>query len=163
MNHVARNITSVAAAALTLVSSASAFAQGEDRPGSEVRPNRGLLITGGAIIAASYIPPVIVAATSERNGDEYLYIPVAGPWIDLGERGGCGPNPCGEEAVYKTLLVATGIAHLVGTGLVVSSFIIPERNERIERTRTVTASTKPVIVPAQLGRSGAGFAVVGRF
>lgn len=163
MNHVTRTITSLAAATLTLVASTSAFAQGEDRPDSGMRPNRTLLITGGAILAASYIPPVIVAATSERNGDEYLYIPVAGPWIDLGERGGCGPNPCGEEAVYKTLLVATGIAHLAGTGFVLASFIIPERNERIERARTETASTKPVIVPAQLGRSGAGFALVGRF
>lgn len=160
MNHIVRKATAVAAAVLSFVASTNAFAQGEDRPDSEMRPNRGLLITGGAILAASYIPPVIVAATSERNGDEYLYIPVAGPWIDLGERGGCGPNPCGEEAVYKTLLVATGIAHLVGTGLVISSFIVPERSER---ARPVTASTKPIIVPAQLGRSGAGFALVGHF
>lgn len=161
MKHIVRNITSVAIAALTFAASATAFAQGEERqPYSESRPNRGLLITGGAVLAASYIPPVVVAATSGRDGDQFLYIPIAGPWIDLGERGGCGPNPCGQEALYKTLLVATGIAHLVGTGLVISSFVVPERNER---ARTAKASTKPVVVPAQLGRSGAGFAVVGRF
>jgi hypothetical protein len=162
MNHLLRTITSLAVAALAFASTSTAFAQGEDRSDSTTRPNRPLLITGGAILAASYIPPVIVAATSERNGDEYLYIPIAGPWIDLGERGGCGPNPCGEEAVYKTLLVATGIAHLVGTGFVLSSFIIPERDDRA-RVAAAKASTKPVIVPAQLGRSGAGFALVGRF
>lgn len=164
MKHVHRFVTSTIAAALVIGSSATAFAQGEDTD-SAIRPNRPLLITGGAIIAASYIPPVIVAATSERNGDEYLYIPVAGPWIDLGERGGCGPNPCGEEAVYKTLLVATGIAHLVGTGLIVSSFIVPERNDSARpMTRAkVTEPTKPIVVPAQVGRSGAGLALVGRF
>jgi hypothetical protein len=122
-----------------------------------VRPNRPMLYTGLAVIAASYIPPVVVAATSSRAGDEYLYIPLAGPWIDLGERGGCGPNPCGEEAVYKGLLIATGVAHVVGTGLILSSLFVPE--ERIkERT-----SAKPVVVPAQVGRSGAGLMVVGTF
>jgi hypothetical protein len=125
-----------------------------------IRPNRPLLIAGGAVLAASYIPPVIVAATSDRGGDEYLYIPIAGPWIDLGERGGCGPNPCGEEAVYKTLLIGTGIAHLVGTGLVISSLVVPE-----ERTRRnlAAASTKPMVLPAMMGRGGSGISVVGRF
>ena len=161
MNTVVR-ITSVAAALVALASSSTALAQDEDRPDSESRPNRPLLITGGAILAASYIPPVVVAATSERNGDEYLYIPIAGPWIDLGERGGCGPNPCGEEAVYKGLLVATGIAHLVGTGFVISSLIVPERDDRA-RVRNAKATTTPTIVPASVGRGGAGLALVGRF
>jgi hypothetical protein len=122
-----------------------------------IRPNRPLLIAGSAVIAASYIPPVVVAATSDRRGDEYLYIPVAGPWIDLAERGGCGPNPCSEEAVYKALLVTAGTAHLIGTGLVISSLLIPE-----ERTRRVT-STKPMIVPGTIGRTGAGLTLVGTF
>lgn len=121
------------------------------------RPNRKMLTTGGAIIAASYIPAVVVAATSDRSADKNLYIPVAGPWLDLAERGGCGPNPCGDEAIYKGLIVTAGLAHLVGVGLVVGSFLVPE-----ERTVTV-GSTKPKLVPAQFGKSGAGFALVGQF
>jgi hypothetical protein len=131
-----------------------------DRTESErIRPNRPLLVAGAAVIAASYIPPVIVAATSERDADKYLYIPVAGPWIDLGERGGCAPNSCETEAVYKTLLVATGVAHIVGTSLIVTSLIVPERRET---TRAAT-STKPVVMPAQLGRAGAGLVLAGQF
>lgn len=121
------------------------------------RPNRPLLTAGAAVLAASYIPPVLVAATSDREADKYLFIPVAGPWINLAERGGCGPNPCEVEAAYKGLIITAGLAHLVGTGLVVSSFLVPE--ERTPRA----AKTKPVIVPAQVGRSGAGLAVVGTF
>jgi hypothetical protein len=67
-------------------------------------------------------------------------------------------QPCSEEAVYKTLLVTAGVAHLVGTGLVISSLIVPE-----ERTRR-TASTKPMILPTQMGKgAGAGLSLVGTF
>jgi hypothetical protein len=120
-----------------------------------------LLVGGALVIAASYIPAVVVAASSDRDGDEHLYIPIAGPWLDLGDRGGCGNNSCGEEAVYKTLLITAGVAHLVGTGLVIASFLVPE-----ERERTIAAknkSTKPIVMPAQMGRAGAGLAVMGRF
>jgi hypothetical protein len=125
-----------------------------------IRPNRPLLITGAAVIAASYIPPVVVAATSEHKGDEFLYIPIAGPWIDLGDRGGCVPNSCEREGVYKGLLVATGLAHLLGTGLIVSSLIVPEEHTR--RTAPAAAS-KPMVLPTQMGKSGAGLTVVGSF
>lgn len=153
-------IASAAAFVASLFATSAASAQSQDRPESEpLRPNRALLISGAAVIAASYTPAVVVAATSGREGDQFLYVPIAGPWIDLADRGGCGPNPCGEEAVYKTLLVATGIAHLVGTGLVISSFIVPDDRER---ARTA-ASTKPVVTPTRMGRDGAGLAVVGRF
>jgi hypothetical protein len=121
------------------------------------RPNRKMLTTGGAIIAASYIPAVVVAATSDHAGDKNLYIPVAGPWMDLAQRGGCGPNPCGDEAIYKSLLVTAGVAHLVGVGLVVGSLFSTE-----ERT-VMVGDTKPRLVPAQFGKSGAGFALVGSF
>ena len=120
-------------------------------------PNRPLLITGGAIIAASYTPALVVAATSGRDGDQYLYIPVAGPWIDLGVRGGCGPGSCGTEAIYKTLLVATGIAHAVGAAAVISSFLVPEQ-------RTLrTADAKPHVVPTQMGKNGYGLSLVGNW
>jgi hypothetical protein len=125
-----------------------------------IRPNRPLLLTGAAVIAASYIPPVVVAATSEHKGDEFLYIPLAGPWIDLADRGGCGPNSCEREGVYKGLLVTAGIAHLVGTGLIVSSLVVPEEHTR---TSAAAKTQKPMVLPAQVGRSGAGLTLVGTF
>jgi hypothetical protein len=140
--------------ATAALATSTAHAQ-EER--ERIRPNRPLLYSGLGVIAASYVPPIVVAATSDRAADKNLFIPVAGPWLDLAERGGCGPNPCETEAMYKTLLVTTGIAHLVGAGLVVSSFIVPE-----ERART-TAPTKPIVVPTQMGRGGVGVSVMGTF
>lgn len=160
-----RRLATAATIAFVALSSSTASAQDEaglgGRPAERmeretIRPNRPLLITGGAVIAASYIPPVVVAATSDRRGDQNLYIPVAGPWIDLAERGGCGPNPCSEEAVYKGLLVTAGTAHLVGVGLVISSFLVPEE-------RTVQTSSRPMIVPGQVGGTGTGLNLVGTF
>ena len=117
------------------------------------RPNVPMLTSGATTAAAGYVPSLLVAMNSERRGDDNLYIPVAGPWMDLAQRGGCAPNSCTTEALYKGGLVAAGLAQAVGAGLVIGSFIVPER-------RTVA---KTVIVPAQMGRGGAGLAVVGRF
>lgn len=147
LKRIASSVVFTAAALWT----STALAQGERET---IRPNRPLLVAGLGTIAASYVPPVIVAATSDRPADKNLFIPVAGPWLDLAERGGCGPNPCETEALYKTLLVTTGIAHLVGSGLVISSFIVPEQR---------MAVTKPLVLPTQMGRGGFGLSVSGTF
>jgi hypothetical protein len=144
------------AVVLAAIPTSTAFAQEPER--ETLRPNRPLLLTGAAVIAGSYVPPVVVAATSDRPADKNLFIPVAGPWLDLAERGGCGPNPCETEAVYKTLLVTTGIAHLVGSGLVISSFIVPE-----ERMRRAATNDKPIVVPTQMGKGGVGLSLIGTF
>src|SRR4051812_10677135 len=110
--------------------SATASAQETTVEHEVIRPNRPLLVAGLTVIGATYIPAVAVAATSEHKGDDKLYIPVAGPWWDLAERGGCGNTGCDREGVYKTLLVGAGIAHAIGVGLVVSSFLVPEEHTR---------------------------------
>jgi hypothetical protein len=156
-----RSFTRIAIATTTLglaaLSSSTASAQ-ETIEHEVIRPNRPLLIGGVAVVAASYIPAVAVAATSEHAGDDRLYIPVAGPWLDLADRGDtCGNNSCTTEGVYKGLLIGAGVAHVVGVGLIVSSLLVPE--EHYQRT----ASTKPMVLPAQMGKSGAGVTVVGPF
>lgn len=123
-----------------------------------VRPNFPLLVGGATMIAVTYLPGVVVAATSDHDGDKNLYIPLVGPWIDLIDRGGCGTS-CETEAAYKTLLVASGVAQLVGTGLVFASFLVPEKRERT----IYSPSSRPLVVPTQMGRAGAGLAVIGRF
>ncbi len=144
---------------VTLVTSVPARAQEAPSSTQPMRPNRPLLITGGSIIAASYTPAVIVAATSDHPGDKSLYVPVAGPWMDLAQRGGCGANSCGTEAVYKSLLVLTGVAHAVGVGAVVASLFVPEQRG----TTTTSASTKLTLTPAQIGRTGYGLSLAGGF
>lgn len=123
------------------------------------RPNRPLLIGSSALIAASYIPAVVVAASSDREGDKWLYVPVVGPWADLFDREGCGGG-CGTEAVNKTLLIGAGLAHIVGVGGVIASLALPE-----DRSRTAALPQKPhvQVSPMNVGRSGYGLGLVGAF
>src|SRR5882762_4110338 len=51
-----------------------------------VLPNPGLLGVGIGTFVVSYGPAVAVGAISDHKGDHNLFIPVAGPWIDLGNR-----------------------------------------------------------------------------
>ena len=83
-------------------------------------PNRALL--GGGLIAfgGSYIPSVIVAAANNNPYDNHLYIPVVGPWLDLGNRPACGgvfQTGCGTETGFRTLLVVDGIFQGAGATL----------------------------------------------
>jgi hypothetical protein len=162
--NISKRFTRIAIATTTLglvaLSSTPASAQ-ETVEHEIIRPNRPLLVGGLSIVAVSYIPAVAVAATSEHAGDDHLYVPLAGPWMDLADRGGCTPNSCEEEAVYKGMLITAGVAHAVGVGLIVSSFLVPEEHTR--RTAAAPKPNKPMVLPAQMGKAGAGLTVVGQF
>src|SRR5262245_54025367 len=95
----------------------------EHRP---MKPNPELLGVGVGVFAAAYIPGVLVAMQSDRDGDGWLYAPVIGPWVDLFDREGCGQG-CGYETINKLLLIGSGVAQAVGVGAVVASFLVPER------------------------------------
>jgi hypothetical protein len=69
------------------------------------------------LIAAGvpYIGSVVVAASSRHAGDQDLWIPVVGPYVDVGNRGGCPANSdCGTETVNKALLVIDGVIQSIG-------------------------------------------------
>jgi hypothetical protein len=126
-----------------------------------VRPNRFLLMSGTAVFAASYIPAVGVAATSDRDGDGWLWAPVVGPWGDLIDREGCSDG-CGEEFWNKFALITMGVAQFVGVGGVIASFIVPEKETNF---RIGQAKPKPEVTvsPMHVGRAGYGVGVLGRF
>ncbi len=131
-------------------------------------PNRPLLHSGIWILGLSYVPAVVVAATSSRYGDKNLYIPVVGPWLDLATRGSCPTNvACNNETVNKVLLVVDGIFQGFGALDIVSAFVFPE-------TRTVTvrssergadhrSSASIRFLPARVGGNAYGLAAVGAF
>ncbi len=135
-----------------------------DTEREQIRPNRPLLITGGAIFAGSYLASVISAAQSDTKGDNNLYIPVVGPWIDMGNRD-CGFGDCGSrEDVNNALLLGSGVLQGAGAALLIASVFVPENRERV----SVSAAKKPVakpevkVLPISL-RAGAGIGAVGTF
>ena len=123
-------------------------------------PNRALLSTGTSIFVVSYVPSLVVAVVSDRDEDKRLFIPVVGPWIDLGQRD-CNARPCGSrEDINKAMIITSGIAQGAGVLLGLSSLFIPET----VTTKGTERSAKPEVhvVPVSYA-DGAGIGAIGRF
>lgn len=111
----------------TTLTSANWAAQ--ERPEDRARPSRTLLYTGGAIFLGSYAASAIASAIVGTDGDRWLAVPVAGPWIALGERQtSCGFGDCGfHEDVNLAGITASGVAQAAGLGLMITSLFISEK------------------------------------
>jgi hypothetical protein len=122
----------------------------------ESMPNGALIGSGLTMFGASYIPSMIVAAASDHPGDTALYIPVAGPWIDLANRdSGCPGGHCYGDAANKVLLVANGVFQGLGTLQILGGFLFPT-------TRTVTQVAGVHVIPS-VSSDHLGLTAVGRF
>lgn len=127
-------------------------------------PNRALLGSGIALLGLSYVPAVVIGAQSTQSADQKLYIPVAGPWLDLANRPPCsGADACASgESGNRALIAVDGVFQGVGALLVVGSILMPERQQVVI---TAKATDKPEVhfSPAQLGPGGYGVSAFGRF
>jgi hypothetical protein len=139
-------------------------ARGTESVTQQVVPSGSMLAGGLTTFALSYGPSVGVGLTSDRPEDHHLLVPIAGPWIDLGNRGGCGglaEPSCDTETTYTVLLVVDGVVQGLSALTVVGAFFTPE-------SRTVTRTVAPSeprlrIAPASLGAGGYGALATGRF
>ncbi len=127
-------------------------------------PNPYLLTTGFVLFGGSYGASVIVAAESSNSADQHLYIPIAGPWIDMANRGGCpvGSNSCNTETTNKVLLGVDGALQAIGTIEVLWGFLRPEHRETVTTVSAQAAGMKLSLSPARVA-SGYGLAAVGQF
>lgn len=117
---------------------------------TRARPNRTILVTGGAIFLGTYAASAIVGATVSEDADRHLVIPVAGPWMALGQRD-CSLGECGfYEDINAWGLIASGFAQAAGLGLVIASLFIEEPRQRTH--------AKVRVVPM-----GAGVGALGTF
>ena len=174
MNGIVTRALSASLAAAILASSTVAFADDAYAPPpsppsvvmatpsrgvvtyEEKNPNSALIGSGSLMFGLSYGGSVIVAAMSDREGDQHLYIPVAGPWMDLTSRGDCRGPDCGvNETANKFLLVANGIFQSVGVLQIAGGFLFPE-------TRTITRAAKLRITP-NVGKGMVGLTASGSF
>ncbi len=134
-------------------------AQGAERP-VETRPNVPLITTGLVTFGLSYVPALVVAGESTQSADHNLYIPVAGPWLDIANRpscGGGGPD-CTTETTDKVLIGVSGVFQGVGAVMTVLGLLTPERSEVV----TAAKADKPTIhvSPTSVG-TGYGLGAVG--
>jgi hypothetical protein len=156
----------MAAAALVTATAAEANAQeGRAERATYVGPNRAMLSSGLITFGLSYAPAVVVAASSDQSVDHHLYVPVAGPWLDLANRPLCGPGAisCDAETTDKVLLVVDGVFQGIGTVDVLMSFLSPERVTYVTVANHAPARARIRLAPIALGRGAYGVATVGRF
>lgn len=127
-------------------------------------PNRTLLMSGIIVAGVPYLASIGVAASSKHEGDNNLYIPVIGPWLDIGQRGDCDvtKSGCDNETANKFLIGADGVLQALGTLQIIGSFMFPE-------TRSVTTVAKTkwtpelTISPAKMGKGGYGLTAFATF
>jgi hypothetical protein len=124
-------------------------------------PNRALIGTGLVTFGLSYIPAVVVAGSSTLEADHHLYVPVAGPWLNMANRPLCGPESiaCDIETTNKVLLAVDGVFQGIGAVTTLIGFVTPERE-------TILTSAKVGgvhLTPAKVGRTGYGLAAFGEF
>jgi hypothetical protein len=132
-----------------------------ERPVRSYGPNALMLQSGLVIFGLSYGTAVVVAAESSHTGDKSLYIPLIGPWIDLGNRGpSCpvGDSSCNHETTNRVLIVVDGIFQAVGAldiigALLIQPTVVEER--RAAKTKP-HVSFAPWATPTGYGLSAAG-------
>jgi hypothetical protein len=129
--------------------------------------NAPVFTTGALVFAASYGASVIAAASaSDENrarGFDRLYVPVAGPWLALNDRGSCPitSSSCDRETTTKVLLIADGVFQAAGVLAMIDGVLEPSsRRVAVQNTKL---DTKVRVTPATVGTGGSGVAVFGRF
>jgi hypothetical protein len=125
-------------------------------------PNMPLVTTGLTTFGLSYAPALVIGAMSSQSADRNLYIPVAGPWLDLANRppcGGRGPS-CAGETTNKVLLGVDGVFQGVGAAMTVVGLLVPTRHTVMTKTTAKHEGPTIRISPSTLG-TGYGLTAVG--
>jgi hypothetical protein len=121
----------------------------------------GLIVSSAVMFGLSYGASVFVAANSSHPGDNRLYVPVLGPWLDLADRGSCGSianSSCDGETTNKILLIGDGIVQGVSAIGFLTGVLTP--------TRTAVVATKNAtlhLTPVSLNGNAPGVGAFGTF
>jgi hypothetical protein len=91
-----------------------------------VSTSAALVASGTIALSLGYGVAAVLAVSSTYGKDRLLFIPIAGPWIDLGLR----PRSTTEENWARAGLVADGVAQLVGLVLVITGLVMKKHTPR---------------------------------
>jgi hypothetical protein len=119
----------------------------------------GVLTSGVVTFGLGYAAALMVASTSHHAGDNRLYVPLLGPWLDLSSRGGCpvSVQSCDGETTNKVLLVGDGLIQAIGVATILSGLMSPSRRVAAK------GFTVAQIVPVTFGNGRPGLAAYGSF
>jgi len=91
-----------------------------------VSTSAAFVASGTIALSLGYGVATVLAVSSTYDKDRLLFIPIAGPWIDLGLR----PPSTTDENWARVGLVVDGVAQLAGLVLVVTGFVMKSRMPR---------------------------------
>jgi hypothetical protein len=137
-----------------------------------VVPNPGILRSGVGTFVLAYAPSVVFGIASDHKGDNNLFIPVVGPWLDLGQRNCSGAtiltsngpydvssrSTCGTSDIERAALITSGIVQGAGALQVLASFFVPDK-----RVAVVARRTPRFLVTPTYFTGGGGAMAMGRF
>ncbi len=167
--------TATVAFALLTSAATPAWAQGDaaEPPGAgeapvtetttpRVGPDVAIFSAGALLFAVGYVPAVAVGAGSGLAVDQRLYIPVAGPFIDLAERRECvaGNLDCNFEIVNKFLLATDGIIQSIGMLTALAGLVMTTEAPVVT---TASGGSKGVTILPVVAQGQAGLVAEGRF
>ena len=134
----------------------------------EDRPRTGLVVAGAVIAGIPYFFSVVTASSvGQANATGWLYLPVAGPWMTLGQRSyGCNSLDNGNQSTSQSLqcvgdifavmgLIADGVIQAAGATLLIVGVAA-------ERPVLVRDDQALHVTPMRVG-NGYGAGVVGSF
>jgi hypothetical protein len=125
-------------------------------------PSMAMVGSGIGTFTLSYLPAVVVGATSGLDADRTLFVPLAGPWLDLTQRPRCGPIvSCNTEDTDKVLLITDGVFQAIGAISIVGGFLTTTRETRTVRAADMRPTLR--ISPASVGGKGYGLIALGSF
>jgi hypothetical protein len=136
----------------------------------EEQPRTGLVVAGALVLGIPYFFSVVTdLAANSNNATAWLLLPVAGPWITMGQRNyGCNPDQNNQSAgqafqcvgdVFAVMgLIVDGVMQAAGGALLLAG----ELATKPALVRNVRNEDALHIVPMHLG-SGVGAGVLGTF
>lgn len=133
----------------------------------EEKPRTGLVIAGAVVAGVPYFFSVVAAgAAQSNNASGGLYVPVAGPWLTMGQRRyGCNPDQtnsstgqnlqCVADVFVVMGLIADGVLQATGATLLIIG-LAATKSELVRDNQSIR------VAPMRVG-TGYGAGVLGRF
>jgi hypothetical protein len=133
----------------------------------ETEPRKGLLIGGGITFGLGYTFSLIGAGKHDDPASNWLFVPVAGPFVYLANYKCVGPGgqPCVDDWTTPMVFTMFGVLQSVGAVLVAGGFLFP--SEKVVgggRAAAARSDSRPlpwIVTPAIVGQSGLGVAAAG--
>ncbi len=141
----------------------------------ETRPRKGLVISGSIVFGVPYFLSLSVAASSKYEPDRWLYAPIFGPFVDLGNRKeNCNTLPnsfgstttCSDDSSERFFLMADGLMQVAGSTMLILGLALPQSLLVRDDAPFVGSQRSHFawgIGPQKMGRSGYGVGFGGIF